>query len=231
MTTSAERSLSSGGRTGAGIVDASDHNDAGCPCPQSGAPRSAGASRLRNRDVGAAAYRHTTLPTCERSGAGSPPRRRGSNLRAFATRNGRAVCARRGTRRGTSGWTSDEQRRHPARRGPQGVRRLRGRRTRQLLDRPGRVLRHARAVRLRQDDDAEDDRRLRATHLRPGAAQRRGREPGPALQAQRQHGLPAVRAVPAHERLRQRALRTAQPRSCRRTTTRRASPRCSTSCG
>ena len=97
--------------------------------------------------------------------------------------------------------------------------------------RGGRVLRDARTIGLRQDHDAEDDRRLRAADVRRDPAQRRRREPCPAVQAQRQHRLPAVRALPAHDRRRQRAVRADSRRRCRRRSTRRASPRCSTSCG
>ena len=62
-------------------------------------------------------------------------------------------------------------------------------------------------VRLRQDDHAAHDRRLRRAergrdrHRRP----LRGRHP--AQQAQRQHGLPGLRAVSAHDRARQRRVR------------------------
>ena len=45
-----------------------------------------------------------------------------------------------------------------------------------LDDRRGRVLRHARTVRLGQDHRAADDRRLRAAHRRAGPARRRGRD-------------------------------------------------------
>ena len=45
----------------------------------------------------------------------------------------------------------------------------------------------------------------------PHPARRPGRLPGPALPAQRQHRLPALRPVPPHDRRRQRRLRTSQP--------------------
>ncbi len=51
-----------------------------------------------------------------------------------------------------------------------------GRRRRLARDRRGRVLLDARPERLRQDDDAADDRRLRGARLGPGAARRRGRD-------------------------------------------------------
>ena len=43
----------------------------------------------------------------------------------------------------------------------------------------------------------------------PRAARRRGRDPGLAAAAQRQHGLPGLRAVPAHDRGRERRVRAA----------------------
>ena len=59
-------------------------------------------------------------------------------------------------------------------------------------------------VRLRQDDDAADDRRLRGPDRGPRLPRRRGRHRAPAVQARRQHGLPVLRAVPAPERRAQR---------------------------
>ena len=67
-----------------------------------------------------------------------------------------------------------------------------------------RVLLDARAVRVGQDDDAADDRRLRAADRRPDPAPRRGRHDRPAVRSRRQHGLPGLRPVPAHDRRRQR---------------------------
>ena len=46
-----------------------------------------------------------------------------------------------------------------------------------------------------------DDRRLRGADRRAGLPARPGRHRRPAEQARRQHGLPVLRAVPAHERL------------------------------
>ena len=72
---------------------------------------------------------------------------------------------------------------------------------------------------LRQDHDPARDRRLRGARRRPGAARRRGRHLRLAQAAQRQHGLPGLRAVPAHDRGRERRLRPeaearrARPRS------------------
>ena len=67
----------------------------------------------------------------------------------------------------------------------------------------------ARAVRLRQDHDAADDRRLRAADRRPDPAARSRRHHGPARQAAGQHGLPELRPVPASRRRRERRLRAA----------------------
>ncbi len=55
----------------------------------------------------------------------------------------------------------------------------------------------------------EDDRRVRATDHRAGAARRRRCLGGPAVQAQRQHRLPAVRPVSPHVDRRQRRVRAA----------------------
>ena len=68
-----------------------------------------------------------------------------------------------------------------------------------------RVLHHARAVRLGQDDDAADDRRLRAP--RRGQRSQLGGEDvtgRPPYDARREHGLPGLRALPAHDRGRER---------------------------
>ena len=59
-------------------------------------------------------------------------------------------------------------------------------------DRRGRVLLPARAVRLRQDDDAEPDRRLRQPVERRDLHPRRARRPPAAVPAQRQHRLPVA---------------------------------------
>ena len=59
-----------------------------------------------------------------------------------------------------------------------------------------RVLLPARALRLREDDHAAADRRLRAAHRGPDPARRDRRVRRPAAQAQRQHGVPELRAVP-----------------------------------
>ena len=96
--------------------------------------------------------------------------------------------------------TADD--RHRDRPRHQAVRRLRRGRRRPLLDRRGRVLLDARPVGLRQDHDAADDRRLRDADRGRDPPRGRGRLAGPAVQAQREHRLPAVRAVPAHDRVR-----------------------------
>ena len=70
-----------------------------------------------------------------------------------------------------------------------------------------RVLHRARALGLRQDDDAATDRRVRAAGLRRARARRRGRDRMAAVPARRQHGLSGLRAVPAHVRGRERRVR------------------------
>ena len=86
------------------------------------------------------------------------------------------------------------------------------RRRRRSRHRRGRVLRHARPVRLGQDHLPAPDRRLRAADRRPYRDLRRDRRGRAALPAQRQHRVPGLRAVPAHERRRQRRLRADGPR-------------------
>ena len=71
------------------------------------------------------------------------------------------------------------------------------------------VLRAARPVRLRQDDDAADDRRLRGAGRGRDPARRPGRRRPAAVQARRQHRLPELRALPAPDRLRERRVRPA----------------------
>ena len=65
---------------------------------------------------------------------------------------------------------------------------------------PRRVPHAARPVGLGQDDDADDARRLRAARPRQHPSRRRGRHAPAAAQARHRHGVPELRAVPAHER-------------------------------
>ena len=64
-------------------------------------------------------------------------------------------------------------------------------------------------VRLRQDDDAARDRRLRAAGRGQRRARRQGRLEAAAVRARRQHGLPGLRALPAHDRAGERRVRAA----------------------
>ena len=75
------------------------------------------------------------------------------------------------------------------------------------VDPARRVLRAARPVGLREDDDAADGRRLRGPDRGQGLPRRRRGHPAPALQARRQHRLPVLRAVPAPLRRAQRRVR------------------------
>ena len=78
---------------------------------------------------------------------------------------------------------------------------------------PGRpVLLAARRLRLRQDHDAADDRRLREARLRPDPARRSRRGGRSAAPAPGQHRLPDLRAVPVHDGAGQRRLRAAATR-------------------
>ena len=117
--------------------------------------------------------------------------------------------------RGAAQVVSRRASRHSPRRGDQEVRRRRCRRRAQPRDRARQLLRHARALRLRQDDDAADDRRLRATDGGADLPRRRGGQRPSFVQAGRQHGLPVVRALSAPHHLRERRLRPASPRDSR----------------
>ena len=84
--------------------------------------------------------------------------------------------------------------------GGEGVHRRRprrqGRRAGGSPDRRGRVLLAAGPVGLRQDHHPADDRRLRGADQRPDPPPRPRHGRRPAVPARRQHGLPAVRALP-----------------------------------
>ena len=76
-----------------------------------------------------------------------------------------------------------------------------------------------------QDDDAAHDRRLRAADRGPDPAARRGRDRRAAVRARRQHGLPGLRALPAHDGRRQRRLRADGPQGADAPSGASASPR------
>ncbi len=75
---------------------------------------------------------------------------------------------------------------------------------------------------LRQDDHDADDRRLRGAD-RAAQVFLHGDDviDVPPNKPRRQHGLPVVRAVPAHERVRERGVRAASARACPRPRSRR----------
>ena len=78
-------------------------------------------------------------------------------------------------------------------------RRRRGGRSRPR-DPPRRVLHPARALRLRQDDHAADDRRLRGARRGLGRACRTRRQRPAPVRPRGQHRVPGLRPVPAHDR-------------------------------
>ena len=93
-----------------------------------------------------------------------------------------------------------EHRRPPARRTHQVVRRRSPRCSPLDLDDPaGLVLRPARPLGLRQDDDAADGRRARGPDRGPDPHRRHRHHRHAGLPAQRQHGVPVLRALPAHD--------------------------------
>ena len=71
---------------------------------------------------------------------------------------------------------------------------------------------------------------FRLARPRAGVARRAGRLGRAAVRAQRQHGLPGLRAVPAHDRARERRVRSARARRGCRRLARSARARCSSSC-
>ena len=110
---------------------------------------------------------------------------------------------------------------------PEAVRRLGRRRELQPRGREGRVRVVPRPVRLRQDDDPPDDRRLRAADGRHDHGRRDGHHLPPAEPAQRRDGVPVVRPVPEHDRRRQHRVRAEDPQEDRRTRSASASASCS----
>ena len=97
--------------------------------------------------------------------------------------------------------------RHPSRGCYETLRRHDGGRRPHAVDPARELLRHARAVRLRQDDDAAHDRRVREPDRGPRLPRRLGGHQPSALQARRQHRLSVLRAVPAPERREERRVR------------------------
>ena len=89
----------------------------------------------------------------------------------------------------------------------QALRRGHRRRRDRPRDRPRRVLHPARPVRVGEDDDAADGRGLRAAGRRQHPARRRGRVAAPAVRAAREHRVPGLRALPAHDGAAERRVR------------------------
>ena len=86
-------------------------------------------------------------------------------------------------------------------------RRHEGRHRSRPRGRGGRVRRLRRPVRLRKDDGAADGRRPRDGHVREREDRRSGRERPPPEGPRHRHGLPELRAVPAHDRVEEHGLR------------------------
>ena len=100
---------------------------------------------------------------------------------------------------------------------------------RRRRDRRRRVRRHRRPVGLRQVDAAADGRRARRDHRRRDRHRRPGRQRRRAEGTRHRDGLPELRALSAHERVRQHGLRpedragSPRPKSRRGSTRRRRS--------
>ena len=90
---------------------------------------------------------------------------------------------------------------------PQDIRRRRRRRRSRSHDRRRRVLLAARTVGIGQDHRAADDRRIREADCRCDPARRPGGDVAGAVRPRRQHGLPGLRAVPAHDGAAERRVR------------------------
>ena len=88
-----------------------------------------------------------------------------------------------------------------------------------------RVRRHRRAFGLRQVHAAAHGRRARGDHLRHHRDRRARGERPRAARARHRHGVPELRALPAHDGARQHGLRAEDRPACRRPRSRRASSR------
>ena len=99
--------------------------------------------------------------------------------------------------------------RRPSSRRREALRRGRRGRRRQLRRRAPRVLLAAGPERMRQDDDAADARRVRDADRGPHPGGGPRRLPPGAARAGHEHGVPALRAVPAHDRGAERGVRSA----------------------
>ena len=78
---------------------------------------------------------------------------------------------------------------------------------RERRDRRRRIRRHRRALGLRQVDAAAHGRRARGDHRRRDRDRRPRRQRRRAVGARHRDGVPELRALPAHERVRQHGLR------------------------
>ena len=102
-----------------------------------------------------------------------------------------------------------------ARRDPQDLPRVHRDRGARSADPRGIVLRPARPVGLRQDDDPAPRRRARGPDRGPHPHRRPGCHRGEAAQAPGQHGVPELRAVPAHDGDREHRVRAEAAQSAR----------------
>ena len=112
----------------------------------------------------------------------------------------------------------------------QEVRRAPGRARRRLRDPRRRVRRPRRPLRLRQEHDPPDDRRPRADDRRRDRHQRPRRQRRPAARPRHRHGLPGLRALPAHDRAAEPRLRPQDARHAAGRRSPRPSPRPPRSC-
>ena len=166
-----------------------------------------------------------TRPTRDRPGRRAPSRVR-AGLPTSPTGPTRSrVQARASIRRRPPAATAEQPGRRPPRGRAQAVRRGRGGRRHRPRDRAtGEFFSMLGPSGLGQDHDAADDRRLRAADRRAASCSH-GEDVSQraAVRARRQHGLPGLRALPAHDRRRQRRLRADGPQGARRPSARRAS--------
>ena len=187
----------------------------GSPLTLRGCARSVRAPRRRPEDgcAGVRPYRCTDRPGAP--GVAARVTATPTDPVAARARHRPAACAR--ARRDPSGAPADPA---PAVRlegAGEAVRRRRGGRRHRPRDRRRRVLLDARPVGLGQDDDPAHDRGLRAADRRAGccstASDVTAARP---VRARREHRVPGLRAVPAHDGRRQRRLRPRRSARCRK---------------
>ena len=167
----------------------------GSPLTLRGCARSVRPPR-RPPEEGCAGRARTAAPTVPVPRSRRPSDRHAHGSRSARARHRPAACARARREPCAQGGPGPGR---AARRAREAVRRCRGGRRHRPRDRRRRVLLDARPVGLGQDDDPAHDRGLRAADRRPGAPPRPRRHGPRPVRARREHRVPGLRAVPAHD--------------------------------